>query len=1064
MGRSAGLFSTGPGDVVAEVRRRVSLSDVVGRCTDLKPNGRAGHYVGLCFEHGEKTPSLRVYPSHYHCFGCGAHGDVFDAYRHLHGGTFVDALRALAREVGIDLLPPSLEWVAEQELRRATTRLLSDIMVQAERWLWDPPKGADALAYLRGRGLSDDTIRQAHLGFWPTGQSHAALEGDTKPYTLEQFREVGFLVRSKDDREYDILYGCIVFPVFMDGQVAALTGRRIGSDVPKGLAHRKLAGVPCPSLYGMQSLGHRCDHVVVSEGEIDTLTLRQAGVDAVGLLGATANQGDAAQTLLDRRDLARATVMLDADPAGEAATRSLCAMLGSLARVARPAYPEGVKDPNDLLRSFLPPGGAPSEADITAATARASAFFAPLLDRAPSFLDWILADIDAEPDAGVKGRRVQDEVIPLLADVDEVERAGLIDRVAAMFGKWLKRPAIERAVKAELHRRSPSGEPPAASGEGISGALAAALVGPDAPFLPLFLERNSRDGTIVTLYSQRHAVPVQVSLSSPRQVISALAPELGDVEQWAKGKVPSLETREVPQAMLRAMCRIASELRPRWDLQEVADGLHSLGTRDRPVVVLVDTRMRLVCRNGLWIKADSPIIDDRYLLTSKHRVQGWAPADWTPERLNQPLKYTALEAFNIVFQIVATGWQFRDHESGVDPFIVAALPFALVWSQVFPTKPLVHFNAETESGKSMLVQGFFAGMDKRLPLGLLPTAYYNPDPSSAGIVGAFSGSSRTVALDEFEPSEDRHQGRMDGILRMMRTASTGSSARLRGTQDQGAREDTLSVACIAASIEPIGSRDADRNRWFRIELKHIDKMDGPEITVPRWIDANGVDRDELRRSVVFGLLDRVEELQAAYLDIQHDLTLPNRGRIDDRWMSNVWPCLAVAKVLGLDHRELYGRIAEAKAGDFRSIKADRKGNRLLDALLHTPFEVPVETMGGHTTRESTTLSTQIDAYVERRDWSKRLEFPWLGVFVQRRGADLLLWVHPETAVRSVLLRNSREFSGMEAGGFTAVAKDCARFVENSVNARCDLSGGGSGARQPKKMTLFCLESDDEVVL
>ena len=47
MGRSAGLFSTGPGDVVAEVRRRVSLSDVVGRCTDLKPNGRAGHYVGL---------------------------------------------------------------------------------------------------------------------------------------------------------------------------------------------------------------------------------------------------------------------------------------------------------------------------------------------------------------------------------------------------------------------------------------------------------------------------------------------------------------------------------------------------------------------------------------------------------------------------------------------------------------------------------------------------------------------------------------------------------------------------------------------------------------------------------------------------------------------------------------------------------------------------------------------------------------------------------------------------------------------------------------------------------
>ncbi len=1063
MGRFSGGI-TEPHDVVAEVRRRVSLASVVGRLTELKPNGCAGHFVGLCFLHGEKTPSLHLYPDgHFFCFGCGAYGDVFDAWRHAHGGTFVDALQALATEAGIDLVPPSPAWIATQEKRRTTARLLGDIAAQAEKWLWDPGKGADALAYVRGRGFLDDTIRGAHLGFWPHGQSHAALEGDSKPHTLEQFREVGFLARSRDGREYDILYGCVVFPVFEDGQVASLTGRRIGADVPKGLAHRKLAGVPCPPLYGLQSLGHGCDHVVVCEGEFDVLTLRQAGLDAVGLLGATANHDEAARTLLDRHGLARVTVMLDADPAGEAATRAFAARLGSVARVARPAYQSDSKDPNDLLRSFLVPGSTPSEAEIEAATTRVREFLAPVVEGAPSFLNWILAAIDAEPDAGAKGRRVQEEVIPYLAGFDEVERAGMIDRVCTACGRWLKRPAIDRAVKAALHAQTPAGDPPAASGEGVSGVLADSLVGPTAPFLPLFLERNSRDGTVVTLYSQRHGVPVQVALSSPRLVISALAPELGDVEEWARTRAPSLEDRQIPQAMLRALCRVAADLRPRWDLQEIADGLHSLGTRDRPVVALVDTRMRLVHRDGRWAKADSPIIDDRYLLTSKQRVHGWAPPEWTPDRLNLPLCYTAKEAFDIVFQIIATGWQFRDHESGVDPFIVATLPFALTWSQVFPTKQLLHINAETESGKSLLVQGGFAGKDKRLPLGLLPTSYYNPDPSSAGIVGAFSGSSRTVLLDEFEPSEDRHQGRMDGILRMLRTASTGSAARLRGTQDQGAREDTLSVACIAASIEPIGSKDADRNRWFRIELRHMRKMEGPEITVPRWIAANGVDLDELRRSIVFGLLDRVEDLRAAYMDIQHDLTLPGRGLIDDRWMSNVWPCLAVAKVLGLDWREMHGRIAEAKAGDFRSIKADRKGNRLLDALLHTPFEMPVETSMGHTTRESTTLATQVDAYVEKGNWSRRLEFPWLGVFVQRRGPDLLLWVHPETVVRSVLLRGSREFGGMEASGFTAVAKDCDRFVENSVNARCDLSGSGAGTRQPRKMTVFCLESDDEVM-
>src|SRR3954469_11500722 len=146
-----------PANFLDELRARTPLSAVIGRRVRLARSGR--QWKGCCPFHGEKSPSFYVYDDHYHCFGCGAHGDAIGFVMQSQRAGFMEAVEQLAAEAGLEVPKPSPQ-AAEAERRR----LDLNAVLEAARIVWQRrlflPEGRAALEYLRGRGLADETIRR----------------------------------------------------------------------------------------------------------------------------------------------------------------------------------------------------------------------------------------------------------------------------------------------------------------------------------------------------------------------------------------------------------------------------------------------------------------------------------------------------------------------------------------------------------------------------------------------------------------------------------------------------------------------------------------------------------------------------------------------------------------------------------------------------------------------------------------------------------------------------------------------------------------------------------------
>ena len=163
-----------------EIRGRIAISAVVGgrvAWDRRKSNPGKGDYWACCPFHGEKSPSFHVEDrkGRYHCFGCKASGDAFTFLVEKEGLTFPEAVERLALEAGLQL-PRSSE---EDRVREEQRKTLYDVVELAAAYFVDRlfrPEGAKALAYLRRRGLRDETIREFRLGFAPDTSFAAAAQ------------------------------------------------------------------------------------------------------------------------------------------------------------------------------------------------------------------------------------------------------------------------------------------------------------------------------------------------------------------------------------------------------------------------------------------------------------------------------------------------------------------------------------------------------------------------------------------------------------------------------------------------------------------------------------------------------------------------------------------------------------------------------------------------------------------------------------------------------------------------------------------------------------------------
>ncbi|MDD2704637.1 MAG: DNA primase [Acidocella sp.] len=276
-----------PANFLDELRARTPIAGVIGRTVKLTRSGR--ERKGCCPFHGEKSPSFYVYDDHYHCFGCGEHGDVITFVMKTTGASFMEAVEELARQAGMEVPKPTPQAAQAEQHRAGLTEVLEAAARQYQEWLF-APEGKKALEYLRGRGLSDTTIRKFGLG-WSgegRGQLAGALRGQgIKP---DQLIEAG-LMKQGERGTVDMFFARVMFPIRdRRGALISFGGRIMGDGQPKYVNGPETAVFSKRrSLYGLnlaRDAVRKGAKLIVVEGYMDVIALSQAGfAGAVAPLG-----------------------------------------------------------------------------------------------------------------------------------------------------------------------------------------------------------------------------------------------------------------------------------------------------------------------------------------------------------------------------------------------------------------------------------------------------------------------------------------------------------------------------------------------------------------------------------------------------------------------------------------------------------------------------------------------------------------------------------------------------------------------------------------------------------
>jgi len=346
-----------PPGFLDDIRARISLAGLVGRRVQLKQKGR-GDWWGVSPFTNEKTPSFHVVEDKgfFHCFSTGEHGDHFSWLMKTEGLQFPEAVERLAEEAGLEVPKASPQERERAEKRKSLYDVMGFAVAWYERQLRGPA-GREALAYLRGRGLSEATIARFSLGYAPDDKAALKQEAEAAGIPLDALIEVGLYRKADAGRPaYPLFRERVMFPIAdARGRWIAFGGRFMGDAKAKGIG--KYINSPDTVLFDKSrtlfNLGEareavRADkaELLVAEGYMDVIALAQAGFDAaVAPLGTAVTEE---QIALLWRAADEPVLCLDGDEAGARAAL----------RAAERAMPQ--LTPGKSLRfAFLPPGEDP---------------------------------------------------------------------------------------------------------------------------------------------------------------------------------------------------------------------------------------------------------------------------------------------------------------------------------------------------------------------------------------------------------------------------------------------------------------------------------------------------------------------------------------------------------------------------------------------------------------------------------------------------------------------------------------------------------------------------------
>ncbi len=344
-------------EAAQRIKEVANILDVISEYVALKKVGR--NYIGLCPFHSDRKPSFTVSEERqiFHCFGCGAGGDVIGFYMKFHQISFAEAVKELARRYGIELKEGELS--PQEKAKAAKREALFRLNEKAQRFFsqmfWAAQSGAPAREYLKNRGLSPETIKTFGLGYAPASYDSLASHLRLAGVDLKLAEEAGLLVAREDGSFYDRFRERVIFPIHdIQGRVAGFGGRIISQGEPKYLNTPETAvyhkGRLLYGLFHTKNFIRSAGFGFVVEGYLDLIALYEAGVrEVVATLGTALTP----QHVRVMKGLATEWYLVfDADEAGvKAAMRAAPLFFNENLFPKVISLPEG-EDPDSFVRKF----------------------------------------------------------------------------------------------------------------------------------------------------------------------------------------------------------------------------------------------------------------------------------------------------------------------------------------------------------------------------------------------------------------------------------------------------------------------------------------------------------------------------------------------------------------------------------------------------------------------------------------------------------------------------------------------------------------------------------------